>query len=652
MRNPINFCIFFYTLYFTSSPSFLNAQDFEIEWENNAGGSQWDEFRKTIKTSDGNIISIGFSGSNDFDLVDSYGIDDVLVQKHTSEGELIWSRNYGGSSFDKGIDIVEKPEGGFILACMSKSIDGDVTENKGGYDIWMVHINAEGDILWQKSFGGSGYEEPANVIIKENGNYVIAASSASGNGDVTNFHGGPLYDYWLFEIDTIGNIIWQNCFGSISEERCKSMIRNLNGGYLLNGNCTSNGGDVTGNHSSSYDMWVVSVDSVGNLMWQRSLGGSNTDVGTTLVVLPDTSIIVISYTKSIDGDVSFNYGASDTWVVCLDTLGGILWKNSYGGSDFDHGLGVIVNSNSNLVILGLTASEDGIVDSFYGVEDFWLLSIDLLGNLLYETNFGGTLLDEGFSLFEFDTNSYVLAGQIFSGDIDISENYGSADAWLLKIALCEYVFYHDADIDGYGNVDSTIIACEAPLGFVSDTADCNDTIATIYPGAIELCNYLDDDCDGLTDENLTYILSYQDNDSDEFGNPLIDSLSCELPIGYVIDNTDCDDTNAAIYPGAEEVLNGIDDDCDQNADEDLAINELIENSIFLHPNPTASILTIHTNFNEVGTFTIYTSTGQSAMTGIWNSGEQIIFVQTLAPGIYSILLESSETITSGFFVKL
>nr|MBP9881187.1 T9SS type A sorting domain-containing protein [Chitinophagales bacterium] len=219
--------------------------------------------------------------------------------------------------------------------------------------------------------------------------------------------------------------------------------------------------------------------------------------------------------------------------------------------------------------------------------------------------------------------------------------------------LTIYTFYADADGDTYGNPDAAVDTCiETIVGYVNNGLDCNDTLATIYPGATELCNYLDDDCDGLTDENLTYILSYQDNDGDDFGNPLIDSLACELPIGYVVDNTDCDDTNADIYPGAEELLNGIDDDCDQTTDEGLSINDPATNTFSLHPNPTFSTIQINAIFNEVGTYIIYASTGQLITSGVWNSGEQIISVITLAPGVYSIQLQASDTISSGFFVKL
>jgi len=127
-------------------------------------------------------------------------------------------------------------------------------------------------------------------------------------------------------------------------------------------------------------------------------------------------------------------------------------------------------------------------------------------------------------------------------------------------------FYADADGDGYGNAAVSQMACSAPSGFVNDNTDCNDNNAQIHPGAQEVCNDIDDDCDGLVDEGAlnTY---YADADGDGYGNPAISQDACSAPNGYVLDNTDCDDTKPGVNPGAPEICNGLDDDCDGLEDE-------------------------------------------------------------------------------------
>ncbi len=127
-------------------------------------------------------------------------------------------------------------------------------------------------------------------------------------------------------------------------------------------------------------------------------------------------------------------------------------------------------------------------------------------------------------------------------------------------------FFQDADGDGFGNPDLTASACAPPEGFVADATDCDDGAATIYPDAPEICNGLDEDCDGAIDEGVE-VPFYQDADQDGFGNAAISVEACEAPSGYVADATDCRDTNDEVYPGAPERCNGKDDDCDGEIDE-------------------------------------------------------------------------------------
>jgi|GEM_PF-6587983 len=130
----------------------------------------------------------------------------------------------------------------------------------------------------------------------------------------------------------------------------------------------------------------------------------------------------------------------------------------------------------------------------------------------------------------------------------------------------QLIFYQDADSDGYGNISVTIQACTAPSGYVNNNTDCNDANAGVHPGATEVCNGIDDDCDGLIDEGVQLIF-YQDADSDGYGNIFVTIQACTAPSGYLNNNMDCDDTNASIHPGATELCNGIDDDCDGIIDE-------------------------------------------------------------------------------------
>jgi hypothetical protein len=127
-------------------------------------------------------------------------------------------------------------------------------------------------------------------------------------------------------------------------------------------------------------------------------------------------------------------------------------------------------------------------------------------------------------------------------------------------------YYRDFDGDGYGNATATTRACSAPVGYVANSSDCNDSNGAVHPGATEVCNGIDDDCDGNIDEGVTTTY-YRDFDGDGYGNATVSQQACSAPSGYVANSTDCNDSNAAVHPGATEVCNGIDDDCDGNTDE-------------------------------------------------------------------------------------
>ena len=135
-------------------------------------------------------------------------------------------------------------------------------------------------------------------------------------------------------------------------------------------------------------------------------------------------------------------------------------------------------------------------------------------------------------------------------------------------------WYADDDGDSYGDAGDTTAACYTPSGFVADSTDCDDDDAAINPAATEICDGADNDCDGDTDEDSAADATtwYADMDADGYGDAATSTTTCAQPTSHVTDNTDCDDSDAAVHPGADEYCNGIDDDCDTSIDEDSAMD--------------------------------------------------------------------------------
>jgi hypothetical protein len=172
--------------------------------------------------------------------------------------------------------------------------------------------------------------------------------------------------------------------------------------------------------------------------------------------------------------------------------------------------------------------------------------------------------------FTLNATAYDATG-IYQQVLPNANIYGCDSTITLDLTIDPLVtYYQDADGDGFGNSSVSTLSCTPVVGYVTVSGDCNDASNTVYPGATEICDGIDNDCNALIDDggDLTY---YLDADGDGFGDPLISVLACVPPLGYVLNDTDCDDSNQNVNPGATEVCNGIDDNCDGNVDEGVLI---------------------------------------------------------------------------------
>lgn len=177
--------------------------------------------------------------------------------KLNATGNVEWQKTLGGSDyFDLAHSIQQTSDGGYIVAGESSSNDGDVTGNHGLRDFWIIKLNTTGDIEWQKCFGGSNDDEARSIQQTTDGGYIVAGNSLSDDGDVTENHGGR--DFWVVKLDSTGNIEWQKSYGGSNDDGAHFIRQTEDGGYIIAGNSESNDGDVTGNHGEG-DFWIVKL---------------------------------------------------------------------------------------------------------------------------------------------------------------------------------------------------------------------------------------------------------------------------------------------------------------------------------------------------------------------------------------------------------
>lgn len=341
-----------------------------LQWQKCYGGSAADYASEIILSAGGGYLLLIYANSNNGQVMGSHGGSEMWVVKIDSLGSLDWQHPLGGSSSEIPGGILELPDSSIMVCGYTLSNDGNVSGNHGGGDAWVVKLNHQGDIIWQKCFGGPEADLASGLSLLGNGDCLVTGYTYSNSGDVSGNHGGQ--DGWAFEIDTAGNLLWQHCYGGTQNEFFSSSAES--GAHLfLAGTTKSNDGDVTGNHGLE-DFWLLKTDHEGNLIQQKCFGGSSTDVLTSVSEKSGSGWVLCGESLSNDGDVIGNHnpGTTDGWLMRSDSSFGLLWSRCYGGSSVDFGFRVIADGN-RLLAGGATTSTDGDLDCVQdGLLELWI----------------------------------------------------------------------------------------------------------------------------------------------------------------------------------------------------------------------------------------------------------------------------------------
>jgi hypothetical protein len=303
-----------------------------LQWESHYGGSGQDDAFSVIQTSDSGYAVVGYTGSTDGNVVGKHGYIDGWIIKLDSKGSLQWQRCIGGSSDGTFLrSIIQTSDGGYLGFGNTEAHDGDIVgnhDNHGTSDIFAVKLDSSGTIKWLKCYGGSGNEDLGKAIQTNDQGFIIVGSTIhSIDGDVSGNHNESTVDGWVVKLDSIGKIQWQKCIGGSENDELYSITRDpSDSGFCVAGFTFSNDGNVSAKHggTDSSDIWVAKLSSSGVIEWQKCLGGSRDDYGESILETPDHSFMVVGYTASSDGDVSGYHGGSyDGWVVKLAAVNSV-----------------------------------------------------------------------------------------------------------------------------------------------------------------------------------------------------------------------------------------------------------------------------------------------------------------------------------------
>jgi len=415
-----------------------NPTNGTLELVQTFGGSKNDVAKSVVSTVDGGFAVLGYTQSLDGDITDKATENyDFWMLKFDSEAQLEWNKTYGGSGDERGRSLIETSDGGYALLGYSDSSDGDVSSNNGNRDFWLVKINASGVLSWQKSFGYEGEDEGVSIIETSDNHLMLSgvldvtASGGEGNqGRFSTRHAGG--DYWAIKITPTGDIVWSRFYGGTFTDSPTGIKETLNDGLISVGGSDSNDVDIS-NNKGSYDFWIVKSDRNGDIVWEKSFGGSEIDEARDVISDGTGNHIIVGDTRSNDQDVAFNNGAADLWVIKVSNSGELLWNTSIGGSNFDVARSISTTFNNEFIIAGSSRSSNGDVSKNQGQNDAWVLKLDNSGQLLWETTIGGSEIDFSYDAVQINNGTIVAVGETNSSNGDIIDNKGFTDLLIVQI---------------------------------------------------------------------------------------------------------------------------------------------------------------------------------------------------------------------------
>jgi predicted secreted protein len=295
-----------------------------------------------------------------------------------AQAASMWNRTFGGEASDTAAgETVQAIDGGYAIL-------GDTSSfGAGGSDFWLIKTDADGNMLWNKTYGGTGTETSGDMCLTNDGGYAMS-------GYTTSFGAGG-QDFWLVKVDADGNMLWNKTYGGTANEYAYHVIQTVDGGYALFGQTDSFG-------AGGNDFWLVKTDGSGNAQWNKTYGGTANDIGIHVLQTADEGYALLGHTSS------FGTGPLDAWLIKTDSTGIMQWNQTYGGTGNEFGQCLDQSSDGGYVIGGITTSYGA------GSTDFWLFKTDAAGSMQWNQTYGETGSDGATHFIQTSDGGYAITG--------------------------------------------------------------------------------------------------------------------------------------------------------------------------------------------------------------------------------------------------
>lgn len=597
----------------------IHAQNYNIVWQQCFGDETTTNYHTVTKIYDGFFHTLGINSGEG--VTNYHGSADIWLIRTDSLHNILWEKCYGGSDADNPHKIVPITDTSFYIFGSTWSVDGDVQSGTNGFnDVWVVKVNGQGDILWERTYGSPYYDIMNDLAVTPDGGFVFIDRIDNPGGDISQFYGA--YDVWMCKCDANGNIEWQKTLGSEGLDNGVSLIINRRGNIMVVGAVQYHGGMVTCYPQGAIgNVWLVELDMQGNILWQECYGGSDYEAGINIIEV-ESGYIFTGVAFSNDGDVSGHHGPigldgkTDIWVVKIDTLGAIVWQRCLGGSDWDSPSAVFTTNAGEILVFGDTYSNDGDVSgnhSHPGYLDVWLAMLDSSGTLIGQQCFGG-LMDEYLnthSVSKINDYRYIIASEAKitnNNDVQCTFHGGNPpeDAWFFEIKDCVYYAPAIPSLPE-GPTDVCTSTTAQSLYTIPQAANSHGYVWELLPATSGTLTQSDNQATISWDTSFKgsaglRVFNYNDCGSSTWSDTLIVFVySC------------------------------------------LIINELAETVVRIYPNPAGTYVVFESLRKEaVGTITITDITGRP-VTSFPLSGEKTVWqTEGVNPGVYLYRLQTHK----------
>lgn len=360
---------------------------------------------------------------------------DVFFSDINTTPEIHFVKTLGGSKNDVAQAIINTNDNGYAVLGHTQSADFDVkNKTDDSFDFWLLKFDEENNLEWSKTFGGTNDDRGRAIIQTNDNGFLVTGFSRSSDGDVTTNNGN--YDFWTLKLDAAGTIIWEKSFGFSGSDQAYTIQKTTDNGFLLGGSLDVSASGGQGNSKSQHaggDFWLIKIDENGTKLWSRYYGGLFTDSLYDIEETDNGDFILIGSSDSSDTDISNNIGDYDFWVVKIDKNGTKIWEKNYGGTQPDEAFSIVKTNNNQFLIAGNSRSLDVNVSQNTGSSDIWLIKINEDGELIWEKNYGGSNFEIGNKIIKSNQEGFYITGSSRSADFDVSINQGNKDVWILKV---------------------------------------------------------------------------------------------------------------------------------------------------------------------------------------------------------------------------